>query len=144
MDELDESFAQTVQRAVATPRQSESTAAPTIDVSGVTLTACLDSQDQNKTFRTRLVLAWLLSNAALALSVQTLNGLDQTQALVNACLPAGFDQYSGQEIKVNGTCIDMAVQASQSGLQGKQQVRYFRRSGGVSDHGRYTSSTSYG
>ena len=31
-------------------------------------------QDQNKTFRTRLVSVWLLSNAALAVSIENLSG----------------------------------------------------------------------
>jgi len=31
--------------------------------------------DQNKTFRTRLVAAWMLSNAALAVAIENVNGL---------------------------------------------------------------------
>lgn len=31
-------------------------------------------QDKNKTFRTRLVAVWMLSNAGLAITIQSLNG----------------------------------------------------------------------
>ena len=34
--------------------------------------------DQNKTFRTRLVSVWMLSNAILAISIQNVNGLRST------------------------------------------------------------------
>jgi chitin synthase len=34
--------------------------------------------DQNKTFRTRLVSIWMLSNAILAVSIQNINGVENT------------------------------------------------------------------
>ena len=86
----------------------------------------IDGQDQNKTFRTRLVLTWLLSNAALALTVQTLNGLDQTPALVRACYPSTYSAYnSPQVLSLNGTCILEAVDQGAVGLEERQQV-YFK------------------
>nr|XP_018261520.1 chitin synthase [Kwoniella dejecticola CBS 10117]OBR83678.1 chitin synthase [Kwoniella dejecticola CBS 10117] len=68
-DELDESFKSVVQRAVAPYKSDEKEEKPSMD-------------DENRTFRTRLVGSWLLSNAALAISIQTLNGLDTTKQLV--------------------------------------------------------------
>jgi chitin synthase len=35
--------------------------------------------DQNKTFRTRLVAFWMLSNAALAIAIENINGVTETQ-----------------------------------------------------------------
>ena len=34
--------------------------------------------DQNKTFRTRLVSVWMLTNAILAITIQNINGLPNT------------------------------------------------------------------
>jgi len=36
--------------------------------------------DQNKTFRTRLVVFWMLSNAALAMAIENINGLPSSNA----------------------------------------------------------------
>nr|XP_019044727.1 chitin synthase [Kwoniella bestiolae CBS 10118]OCF23657.1 chitin synthase [Kwoniella bestiolae CBS 10118] len=69
-DELDESFKSVVQRAVAPYKNEEKEEKPSMD-------------DENRTFRTRLVGCWLLSNAGLAISIQTLNGLDTTKQLFN-------------------------------------------------------------
>lgn len=114
MEELDESFQQTVKRAVAPYRPPESSEGLSMD-------------DQNKTFRTRLVGVWLLSNAALAISIQTLNGLDRTKQLVEACIPDDFDPYGGPDsvvVPINGTCIENALSNSSLELKDKQQV-YF-------------------
>ncbi|EIW67254.1 hypothetical protein TREMEDRAFT_33680 [Tremella mesenterica DSM 1558] len=112
MEELDENFQHTVKRAVAPYKEPPSSEG-------------LNMDDQNKTFRTRLVGVWLLSNAALAISIQTLNGLDQTKNLVQACLPSDYNINTGSIIvPMNGTCIEEALSFDQVHLQGKQQV-YF-------------------
>ncbi|KAI0032864.1 chitin synthase [Vararia minispora EC-137] len=61
-EDLDEVFRETVQRAVTPLELEEHKEMPTPD-------------DQNKTFRTRLVAAWMLSNAAVIVAVQNLDGL---------------------------------------------------------------------
>lgn len=61
-EDLDEHFKETVKRAVTKLVVKEEIEKPTMD-------------DQNKTFRTRLVAFWMLSNAALAISIENLNGL---------------------------------------------------------------------
>jgi chitin synthase len=63
--DLDEHFKETVQRAVTKLTVKEVAEKPTLD-------------DQNKTFRTRLVTFWMLSNAVLALSIENINGLANT------------------------------------------------------------------
>ncbi|WRT68438.1 uncharacterized protein IL334_005414 [Kwoniella shivajii] len=111
--ELDESFRSVVQRAVAPFKNDEKEEKPSMD-------------DENRTFRTRLVGFWLLSNAALAISIQTLNGLDTTKQFVEKCLPADFDPYSGNvTVPINGTCIESALRFNQDELQDKQQF-YFQ------------------
>lgn len=37
--------------------------------------------DENKTFRTRLVSFWMLSNAGLAIAIETLNGLPDSDSV---------------------------------------------------------------
>lgn len=61
--DLDSQFKETVQRAVTKLVVKEVVEKPTLD-------------DQNKTFRTRLVSVWMLSNAALAVAIQNINGLE--------------------------------------------------------------------
>jgi hypothetical protein len=80
-----------------------------------------DSQDQNRTFRTRLVIAWLLSNAGLAIVISSINGLDQTKLLVEACLPAGDKEVD----TMNRTCITQALSLDAREVQSKQQ-EYFK------------------
>lgn len=63
--DLDDQFKETVQRAVTKLVVKEVVEKPTMD-------------DQNKTFRTRLVSVWMLSNAVLAVSIQNMNGLEST------------------------------------------------------------------
>ena len=63
--DLDSQFKETVQRAVTKLVVKEVVEKPTMD-------------DQNKTFRTRLVSVWMLSNTILAVSIQNINGLQTT------------------------------------------------------------------
>jgi chitin synthase len=83
--------------------------------------AKLRSQDQNRTFRTRLVIAWLLSNAGLAIVISSINGLDQTKALVEQCLPSGDEELAS----MNRTCITQALSLDSREVQSKQQ-EYFK------------------
>ena len=149
MKELDESFQQTVSRAVAPFKSDEKPEKPNMDVR-VSLSLFLrhetDKQDQNRTFRTRLVSFWLISNAALAISIQTLSGMDDTKGRIEACLPTDFNPQNGSVVvPINGTCIQKAIIFDQDRLQDRQQ-EYFKyllwatfglsavRFLGVSDH----------
>lgn len=81
----------------------------------------LTRQDQNKTFRTRLVGVWLISNAALAISITSINGLDQTQQMVQDCLPSGDEVM----VQLNKTCLTQAISLDSKQVQSKQQ-EYFK------------------
>lgn len=61
-EDIDAAFKDTVTRAVTKVRNEEKVEKPTMD-------------DQNKTFRTRLVAVWMLSNAGLAIAIENINGL---------------------------------------------------------------------
>lgn len=61
-EDIDSAFKETVTRAVTKVEVKEEIEKPTMD-------------DQNKTFRTRLVGFWMLSNAALSVAIENLNGL---------------------------------------------------------------------
>ncbi|KAH9948343.1 glycosyltransferase family 2 protein [Amylocystis lapponica] len=61
-DDLDAHFKETVTRAVTKLEVKEVPEKPTMD-------------DENKTFRTRLVAMWMLTNAGLSVAIQNLNGL---------------------------------------------------------------------
>lgn len=61
-EDIDAAFKETVTRAVTKVEVKEAVEKPTMD-------------DQNKTFRTRLVGFWMLSNAALSVAIENLNGL---------------------------------------------------------------------
>ncbi|KAI0082452.1 glycosyltransferase family 2 protein [Panus rudis PR-1116 ss-1] len=61
-EDLDAHFKETVTRAVTKLETKEVVEKPTMD-------------DENKTFRTRLVAFWMLTNAALSVTIATLNGL---------------------------------------------------------------------
>lgn len=63
--DLDAQFKETVQRAVTKLVVKEVVEQPTLD-------------DQNKTFRTRFVSVWMLTNAILAVAIQNINGLPNT------------------------------------------------------------------
>jgi chitin synthase len=61
-EDLDAVFKETVNRAVTKIDAKEAPEKPSMD-------------DQNKTFRTRLVVFWMLSNAGLAVAIENINGL---------------------------------------------------------------------
>jgi len=61
-EDLDAVFKETVTRAVTKVEVKETPEKPSMD-------------DQNKTFRTRLVVCWMLSNAGLAVAIENINGL---------------------------------------------------------------------
>jgi chitin synthase len=61
-EDLDAIFKETVTRAVTKVKVEEAVEKPTMD-------------DENKTFRTRLVSFWMLTNAALAVTIENINGL---------------------------------------------------------------------
>jgi chitin synthase len=61
-EDVDAAFKETVTRAVTKVVVKEEIEKPTMD-------------DQNKTFRTRLVAMWMLTNAGLAVTIENLNGL---------------------------------------------------------------------
>lgn len=64
-EDLDAVFKETVTRAVTKVEVKEEVEKPTLD-------------DQNKTFRTRLVACWMLTNAGLAVAIENINGLVDT------------------------------------------------------------------
>ena len=61
-EDVDAAFKETVTRAITKVEFVEAVEKPTMD-------------DQNKTFRTRLVAMWMLSNAALSVAIENSNGL---------------------------------------------------------------------
>ncbi|KAK0522442.1 Chitin synthase, class 1 [Tilletia horrida] len=65
--DIDNNFKQVVSRAVAPMKQVEAVEKPTMD-------------DSNKTFRTRLVAFWLLTNGALAVAIENVNGINRGQS----------------------------------------------------------------
>ncbi|KAF8974317.1 glycosyltransferase family 2 protein [Flammula alnicola] len=69
--DVDATFKETVTRAISKIEKKEVPEKPTLD-------------DQNKTFRTRLVAVWMLTNAALAIAIENINGVQSTNATVNA------------------------------------------------------------
>lgn len=60
--DVDANFRETVTRAITRIETKDVPEKPNMD-------------DQNKTFRTRLVAMWMLTNAALVLAIQTTSGL---------------------------------------------------------------------
>jgi chitin synthase len=62
-EDVDAAFKETVTRAITKVKVKEVPEKPTMD-------------DQNKTFRTRLVAFWMLSNAGLAVAIENINGLE--------------------------------------------------------------------
>ncbi|KAJ7904483.1 glycosyltransferase family 2 protein [Mycena olivaceomarginata] len=62
-EDVDAAFKETVTRAITKIEVKEVPEKPTMD-------------DENKTFRTRLVAVWMLSNAGLAIAIENLNGLE--------------------------------------------------------------------
>lgn len=109
----------TVKRALTPHDTNEAAEAPSMD-------------DSNRTFRTRLVAFWLLTNGALAISIQFLNGMAKSNSMVNSCLQdAGVDPKTGSAhngsvmVQLNATCIEHALNFDNSELQDKQQY-YFQ------------------
>jgi len=68
-EDVDAAFKETVTRAVTKIEVNETVEKPTMD-------------DQNKTFRTRLVAFWMLTNAGLAVAIENINGLTSAQDAV--------------------------------------------------------------
>lgn len=66
-EDVDAAFKETVTRAITKVETKEVIEKPTMD-------------DQNKTFRTRLVAMWMLTNATLAIAIENLNGLSTGNA----------------------------------------------------------------
>jgi len=64
-EDVDAAFKETVTRAITKIDIKEVPEKPTLD-------------DQNKTFRTRLVALWMLSNGGLAVAIENINGLEST------------------------------------------------------------------
>ncbi|TFL06041.1 glycosyltransferase family 2 protein [Pterulicium gracile] len=64
-EDVDAAFKETVTRAVTKVEVKEEVEKPTMD-------------DENKTFRTRLVSFWMLTNAALAIAIENINGIDDS------------------------------------------------------------------
>ncbi|KAJ7638777.1 glycosyltransferase family 2 protein [Roridomyces roridus] len=69
-EDIDTAFKETVTRAITKVETKEAIEKPTMD-------------DENKTFRTRLVAAWMLSNATLAIAIENLNGLASDNEATN-------------------------------------------------------------
>ena len=63
--DVDAAFKETVTRAITKIETKDVPEKPTMD-------------DENKTFRTRLVAMWILSNATLAITIENINGLPTT------------------------------------------------------------------
>jgi chitin synthase len=62
-EDVDAAFKDTVTRALTKTENKEVREKPTLD-------------DENKTFRTRLVALWMLSNATLAIAIENINGVE--------------------------------------------------------------------
>jgi len=68
-EDVDAAFKETVRRALTKVEVKEVVEKPTMD-------------DENKTFRTRLVAFWMLSNATLAVAIENINGLETNSSLL--------------------------------------------------------------
>jgi len=66
-EDLDAVFKETVNRAVTKLDEKEVPEKPSMD-------------DSNRTFRTRLVVFWMLTNAGLAVAIENINGLPSSNA----------------------------------------------------------------
>jgi len=67
-EDVDAAFKETVTRAITKVEVKEVPEKPTLD-------------DSNKTFRTRLVAFWMLTNAGLAVAIENINGLETGDSL---------------------------------------------------------------
>ncbi|CED84153.1 glycosyltransferase family 2 protein [Phaffia rhodozyma] len=108
--DIDQAFKDTVSRAISKSLPETVHEKPTPD-------------DSNKTFRTRLVCLWMFTNAALALVIQNLNGLDTTDALVLHCINSN-DSNNLQSPSM-ADCVSMAINENEMHLVKKQNV-YFK------------------
>lgn len=70
-EDVDAAFKETVTRAITKVKTKEVIEKPTLD-------------DQNRTFRTRLVALWMLSNAAVAVAIENLAGLESNNEQAQA------------------------------------------------------------
>jgi len=68
-EDVDAAFKETVTRALTKVKVKEVVEKPTLD-------------DQNKTFRTRLVAFWMLTNGTLAIAIENINGLESAATAV--------------------------------------------------------------
>ncbi|KAM0752694.1 class III chitin synthase [Meredithblackwellia eburnea MCA 4105] len=75
--DLDSAFKETVRKALTPTVSVEANEKPS-------------AEDENKTFRTRLVVVWIITNGALILAIQNANGLHTTEAEVNKKTNAYF------------------------------------------------------
>lgn len=79
--DVDAAFKETVSRALTKIRTTEVVEKPTMD-------------DQNKTFRTRLVAVWMISNAALSIAIENSNSVPNKNANIDeAALVAKRNAY---------------------------------------------------
>jgi hypothetical protein len=108
-EDLDAAFKETVTRAVAKLQVDEKPDKPTPD-------------DQNKTFRTRLVAFWLLTNGALAMAIQYIDGItlpvttQDASAIFNACNSSNSTQFE--------SCLDDKLTEHQDTVHTRQGI-YF-------------------
>jgi len=81
--DIDGAFQETVTRALTKLQEDTRPEKPTMD-------------DDNKTFRTRLVAAWVLSNAALAVSIDNIGGWlnIQDKGITSTFIQAWFEQMA--------------------------------------------------
>ncbi|KII94830.1 glycosyltransferase family 2 protein [Plicaturopsis crispa FD-325 SS-3] len=79
-EDVDAAFKETVTRAVTKVVVKEVPEKPTMD-------------DQNKTFRTRLVAFWMISNAGLAVAIENINGLETDTDASEAALHKKQNAY---------------------------------------------------
>ncbi|KAF5309755.1 hypothetical protein D9611_013634 [Ephemerocybe angulata] len=83
-EDIDFFFKETVVRALAKVEQTEVVEKTTVE-------------DDNKTFRTHLVSAWLISNAILALAIQNLGGWLNINDNINPAKVAAFNKQAGDK-----------------------------------------------
>jgi chitin synthase len=79
-EDVDAAFKETVTRAVTKVKVQEVPEKPTMD-------------DQNKTFRTRLVAFWMLTNAGLAVAIENINGLETNDEVADQDLRKKQNTY---------------------------------------------------
>ncbi|VDB96839.1 unnamed protein product [Peniophora sp. CBMAI 1063] len=109
-EDLDAVFKETVTRALTKLDTTEAPEKPTLD-------------DQNKTFRTRLVAFWMFTNAALSIGIAYIDGLpqmltsDNINALIKSCDPT-------KSTDVFDKCMDDALLEQQTDIHEKQSI-YF-------------------